>query len=193
MNFTVLPMKAWQFILDAMRRHPTLFPTPLHALHHMMVVCGSGFEWKGGRIRRKAGIGKAPVRIPMGHAADMWRHREFFHFHGFVQWCPLWNIPDDARPDWLMVAEELAEYMLRFDRKSYRDFVHAKLLFTYRYKDCPGYREWLPRHVREFDGIRKELPRAIARIRALERSSHGMVDAVAERSRWEMKLAAARK
>lgn len=87
--------------------YPGLFWSRTLALHHLFVVLGCGYEWKGGKLIDRSP--KVKDRIPREAARILAQHRIRLQPGDAYPWsdlCNLATMPADVDDDWKAAADE---------------------------------------------------------------------------------------
>jgi len=106
-----------------MRQYPTLFPTEAHALHHLFLVNGNGYDWIEGQLvdpfarpdeEVHAEQHRCEERLLHGVSEDLrtqikaeWAKpaAPIIQLSALCKYAALCTLPDDIRPDWLAAAK----------------------------------------------------------------------------------------
>lgn len=106
-----------------MRQYPTLFPTEAHALHHLFIVNGNGYDWIEGQLVDLFARSDEEVRAERCRREKRLLHGVSEHLRAQIKaawakpaapiirlyplckYADLCTLPDDIHPDWLAAAK----------------------------------------------------------------------------------------
>lgn len=165
---------------EMMLAYPSIFPNEDHAINHLYLVIGNGYEWEKGVLEYKCDDEKSAVRNMLleGVPEDMikaWvkkqddkRHRDMFnddpnlkallkkydikesydleprsvepvHPYPICEYSAIYDIPADAKPDWVTGAYRAAVLALTYD--------------SFDSKNTRSNRKWVAKSVARLDKL----------------------------------------
>ncbi len=133
MNYPVLNVVD-NFILDVIRRYPTVNHSKHDVLVNIMLGNGTGYSWnKDGQIVCPLDRKKRKFDITSDVAYSKFLDVKFVQLPYYVAWAPLFNIPHNIHPDWEHEIKYFICDLLRMSRKEYKIHLGSYLLLHYRH------------------------------------------------------------
>jgi hypothetical protein len=146
-------------IVECITFYPSIFPSHLAVLKHMLLGCGTGYEWVNGRLVHdfRDDRNKKPKLLPE-EAEQRFKYgyqHNFIHYDNYsFDYSPLFHIPDDVSKDWLEVIQDFIYTINDLDEKVYKIQLFSDCIRAYGINN-PNCYTWFDRNFEEFQKLRK--------------------------------------
>lgn len=146
--------------LEVFGHYHNVFQTRMGVLNHILLGNGTGVTWRKGQLCGMMEDGHGGRQLTPDYAREEWR---WVHLPGkvpyFVEWAPLYNIPEDATVEARNLCQEFIYHVIsrgKASRRAYRDFI-GSLHWNYRSTNKAHFDQLVATDMKAYDDLQKHL------------------------------------